>query len=88
MVRRGPSTDDENRFIDKKGYDGYGQWHLGIAKGASEQTKGRFGFPYGDSTKVNRAGLIHAQQRASQNDHDDIVHAAGDLLQRIDDRES
>ncbi len=83
-----PSTDEENSFIDKEGYDGYGQWHLGIEKSASEQTKGRFGFPYGDFTKLNRAGLIHAKQRASQNDHDDIAKAADELLQRIDDRSS
>lgn len=83
-----PSTDDENSFIDKEGYDGYGQWHLGIEKGASEETKGRFGFPYGDFEKVNRAGLIHAKQRASQNDHDDIAKAADALLQKLDDKNS
>jgi hypothetical protein len=42
------------------GYDGYGRWHLGIEEGASEETKGRFGFPFGDFKTVNRAVLIHA----------------------------
>jgi hypothetical protein len=79
-----PSTDDENKVIEREGYDGYGQWHLGIEKGASEETKGRFGFPYGDFKQVNRAALIHAKQRASQNDHDDIAAAADELLQRVD----
>ena len=83
-----PSTEDENSVIDSQGYDGYGQWHLGIEEGASEQTKGRFGFPYGDFRKVNRAALIHAKQRASQNDHVDIAKAADRLLQRIDDKSS
>jgi thymidylate synthase ThyX len=36
---------------------------------------------------VNRAALIHAKQRASQNDHDEIAEAADDLLRRLDDRE-
>lgn len=81
-----PSTEEANSFLDKEGYEGYGQWHLGIQEGASEQTKGRFGFPYGDFTKVNRAGLIHAKQRASQNDHDELAKAADKLLQRIDSR--
>jgi len=80
-----PSTEDENELIDKEGYDAFGRWHLGIDEGASEDTKGRFGFPYGDFRKVNRAALIHAKQRASQNDHDDLVDAADDLLQRLDD---
>jgi hypothetical protein len=83
-----PSPDDENAVIDRQGYDGYAQWHLGIEKGASEETKGRFGFPYGDFKKVNRAALIHAKQRASQNDHDDIAKAADELLQRVDAKSS
>ena len=83
-----PSTEDGNSVIESQGYDGYGQWHLGIEEGASEETKGRFGFPYGDFQKVNRAALIHAKQRASQNDHEDIAKAADELLQRVDDRKS
>ncbi len=83
-----PSTDNQNSAIDSQGYDGYGQWHLGIEEGASEETKGRFGFPYGNFKKVNRAALIHAKQRASQNDHDDIAKAADELLQRVDDKNS
>ena len=79
-----PSTDEANDVIASEGYEGFGRWHLGIDTEASEETKGRFGFPYGDFSKVNRAALIHAKPRASQNDHDDILEAADDLLQRID----
>ena len=61
---------------------------LGIDTTASQETKGRFGFPYGDFKKVNRAALIHAKQRAAQNDHDDIEKAADDLLQKVDESES
>jgi len=39
-------------------------------------------------TKVNRAALIHAKQRASQNDHDEITKAADDLLKRLDSKRS
>ena len=81
-----PSTDDENAEIDKHGYDGFGVWHLAIDPDASEDTKGRFAFPYGDFAKVNRSGLIHAKQRASQNDHDAIEKAADQLLQHLDDK--
>lgn len=79
-----PSTEDENALIDTEGYDAFGRWHLGIDTGASEDTKGRYGFPYGDFRTVNRAALIHAKQRAAQNDHDALVAAADDLLQRLD----
>src|SRR3954451_10660976 len=64
-----PSADDGNKVIDSDGYDGYGRWHLAIDPEASEETKDRFGFPYGDFKAVNRAAVIHAKQRAAQNDH-------------------
>lgn len=80
-----PSTDEENDKIDQDGYRGYGKWHLAIDTEASEETKSRYGFPYGDFSKVNRAALIHAKQRASQNDHDDVVEAADRLLEHLDD---
>jgi hypothetical protein len=79
-----PSADEENDEIEAHGFDGYGEWHLAIDTDASEETKGRFRFPYGDFKKVNRAGLIHAKQRASQNDHDEIAKAADDLLEHLD----
>lgn len=83
-----PSTDQGNDVVDRDGYDGYGAWHLGIDPAASEQTKGRYGFPYGDFTTVSRAALIHAKQRAAQNDHDDVEKAADELLRHLDDRRS
>ena len=81
-----PSADDENAEIDKHGYDGFGAWHLAIDPDASEETKGRFRFPYGDFSKVNRAALIHAKQRASQNSHDEIEKAADRLLHLLDEK--
>ena len=81
-----PSTEKENEVIDKEGYDGFGRWHLGLEKGASEDTKSRYAFPFGDFRSVNRAALIHAKQRASQNDHDELAEAADKLLERLDDK--
>jgi hypothetical protein len=83
-----PSADDGNAEIEKHGYDGYGAWHLGIDPDASEDTKGRYKFPYGDFSKVNRAALIHGKQRAAQNDHDEIERAFDDLLQHLDAKRS
>lgn len=78
------SAGEENDVIDKDGYDEFAEWHLAEDTEASEGTKGRFRFPYGDYKKVNRAALIHAKQRASQNDHDDIAKAADKLLEQLD----
>lgn len=79
-----PSADDGSKVIETDGYDGYGAWHLAIDTEASEETKGRYGFPYGDFKKVNRSALIHAKQRASQNDHVEVEKAADELLSRVD----
>ena len=79
-----PSSEKGNAEIERHGYDGYGEWHLAIDTEASEETKDRYGFPYGDFRRVNRAALIHAKQRAAQNGHDAITSAADDLLERLD----
>lgn len=83
-----PSADDANQEIDKDSFDDFTRWHLGINPDASEGTKGRYAFPYGDFAKVNRAALIHAKQRASQNDHDEIEKAADELLEHLDAKRS
>jgi hypothetical protein len=82
-----PSAAEGNKEIDREGYDGYGRWYLGIDTEASEETKDRYAFPYGDFKKVNRSALIHAKQRASQNDHQEIEKVAGELLDRLDERQ-
>src|SRR3954451_16553506 len=80
-----PSAAGENAEIEKHGYDGFGAWHLAVDPDASEETKGRYKFPYGDFTKVNRAALIHGKQRAAQNDHAAVEQAFDELLQHLDD---
>jgi hypothetical protein len=83
-----PSADDGNAEIEKNGYEGYAAGHLAIDEDAGEETKGRYRFPYGDFSKVNRAALIHGKQRAAQNDHDAIEKAFDELLQRLDAKRS
>jgi len=80
------STERANREIEEHGYDGFGSWHLAVDPEASQDTKGRFHFPYGDFERVSRAALVHAKQRAAQFDHPEIERAADDLLSRIDER--
>lgn len=58
----------------------------GTSPSTSKDTKRRYGFPYGDFKKVNRAALIHANQRAAQNDHNVIEKAADELPRHLDDK--
>ena len=78
------STEAENRFLDKEGWDAFAEWHLGVDREASDETKGRFSFPFGDYRKVHRCAVISLESRAAQYDHDDIAKAAKRLLEKID----
>jgi hypothetical protein len=79
-----PSAGDANKEIDKASFDEFAKWHLAVNPDAYEGTKGRYAFPYGDFKNVNRAALIHAKQRAAQNDHDAVEKAADGLLEYLD----
>jgi hypothetical protein len=83
-----PSADDANREIDKDSFEEFASWHLGINPDASEGTKGRFAFPYGDFKKVNRAALIHGKQRASQRGHDQVEKAIDGVLEHLHQKRS
>ena len=79
-----PSTAERNDEIEDAGREEWSRWYLAEDTDAGEGTKARFRFPYGDFERVNRAALVHAEQRAAQNDHDAIARAAKELLDRLD----
>ena len=79
-----PTADDENRMIDRDGWDDYAAWHLGIDRQESDETKGRYSFPFGDFRKIHRCAVISLESRAAQYDHDEIARAAKRLLGQID----
>lgn len=81
---RQPDAALENEVLERRGFDGYEQWFLGLTVGATEETKGRFAFVYGDFRRVHRSGLIACVYRASEWRHKAVERAAHDLLQRLD----
>ena len=81
-----PSADEENAYLENHSWTDFGEWHLGIDERAAEETKDRYGFPYGDFRRVHRSGLIAAKQRAAQNDYADIEQAADALLSLLDEQ--
>ena len=81
-----PSSQQENDFIERHGFEEYGKWHSGIDHEKPEDTKGRYEFPYGDFNNVHRCGVISAESRAGQYKHFDIEKAAHHLHEMIDAR--
>jgi hypothetical protein len=79
-----PGADVQNAYLDKHSWDEYAAWHLGLTDGATEHTKGRYAFAYGDFRRLHRMGLIACQYRAAEWGHKDIELAAHDLLQYLD----
>ena len=81
---RQPRADDENRYLERHGFDEYALWHLGLTKGASDGTKARYAFVYGDLRRVHRSGIIAAHFRAAEWRHKEVELAAHELLQVLD----
>ena len=79
-----PKAEDENAFLEGHSWDEYGEWYLGLTDGATDETKSRYAFVYGDFRRIHRTGLIACQYRAAEWRHKEIELAAHDLLQRLD----
>jgi hypothetical protein len=79
-----PSTAAENRFIAEHGFDEYAHWYLGVDSEASEATKSRYKFPYGDFQKAHRCGLLAAESRAGQRRYHVIELAIAHLHGMLD----
>jgi hypothetical protein len=79
-----PSADDENTFLETHPWDEYAAWHLGLTVDATDETKARYAFVYGDLRRVHRSALIACQYRAAEWGHKAIELAAHELLQDLD----
>ena len=79
-----PNAEAENTYLESHSWEDYAEWHLGLTEGASDGTKGRHAFVYGDFRRVHRTGLIACVYRAAEWRHKEIELAAHDLLQLLD----
>jgi hypothetical protein len=79
-----PRADDENAYLESHSWDEYAEWFLGLTEGATDETKARHAFVYGDFRRLHRSGLIACQYRAAEWRHKEVELAAHDLLQHLD----
>ena len=79
-----PRAADQNDFLKNHSWAEYEAWHLGLTDGASDETKARYAFVYGDFRRLHRMGIIACLYRAAEWRHKEIELAAHDLLQRLD----
>ena len=79
-----PSAEDENTFLKSHSWEDYALWHLALTDGATDETKARYAFVYGDLRRIHRTGLIACVYRAAEWRHKSVELAAHDLLQHLD----
>jgi hypothetical protein len=79
-----PRADDQNAFLERRSWEEYAAWHLGLTEGVTDETKARYAFVYGDFRRVHRTALIACVYRASEWRHKEVELAAHDLLQHLD----
>jgi hypothetical protein len=79
-----PRAGAENAFLRSHSWDEYAEWHLGLTEGATDETKTRYAFVYGDFRRLHRSGLIACHYRAAEWRHKEVELAAHDLLQLLD----
>jgi monoamine oxidase len=79
-----PKAADENAFLASHSWSEYAEWHLGLTDAASDETKARYAFVYGDFRRLHRTGLIACHYRAAEWRHKEIELVAHELLQLLD----
>ena len=79
-----PDAEAQNAFLERHSWEEYAAWHLGLTQGATDGTKARYAFVYGDLRRVHRTALIACVYRASEWRHKEVELAAHDLLQLLD----
>ncbi|MGH3126435.1 MAG: hypothetical protein ACRDPX_00805 [Gaiellaceae bacterium] len=79
-----PNAEAENAFLRSHTWNEYAEWHLGLTESATDETKARYAFVYGDFRRLHRSGLIACHYRAAEWRHKEIELAAHELLQLLD----
>jgi hypothetical protein len=79
-----PNAAAQNDYLKNHDWADYAAWHLGLTDDATDETKARYAFVYGDFRRLHRTGLIACVYRAAEWRHKEVELAAHDLLQRLD----
>ena len=66
LGRRPARRRAQNAYLENHSWEEYAAWHLGLTEGATDETKARYAFVYGDFRRVHRTGLIACVYRASE----------------------
>ena len=82
------TAEDGDKILGDDNWEQYERWFLAYDDEASEDTKGRYGYPFGKNNEVYRKALIATRQYAGRFNLESIFEAAGRLLEMIDNQEA
>ena len=74
-----PTAAQENAYLERRSWDEYAGWFVGLTEGPAEDTKARYAFVYGDFRRLHRSGLIACHYRAAEWRHKAVELAAHGL---------
>ena len=83
-----PRAAEQNKFLKANSWEEYASWHLALTDGASDETKARYAFVFGDFRRLHRIGLIACYYRAAEWEHTEVMLAAHNLLVYLDESRS
>jgi hypothetical protein len=84
LAGRAAACTGAKRVPEANPWEEYAAWHLGLTEGATDETKARYSFVFGDFRRLHRIGLIACHYRAAEWRHKEIELAAHELLQQLD----
>jgi len=79
---------DGNELLGDDNWSEYERWFLAYDSEAEEETKSRYGYPFGKNGEVYRKALIATRQYAGRFKLEAIFDAAGKLIEMIDNQEA
>ena len=79
---------DGNELLGDDNWGEYARWFLAYDSEAEEDTKSRYGYPFGKNGEAYRKALIATRQYAGRFKLDAIFDAAGKLIEMIDNKEA
>jgi hypothetical protein len=79
-----PSAAEKSEFIQLRGVEEYGKWHLGTDGRHTVGSREHYKFPFGDFKALHRCGLLAVKARAHEYGYAAIEAAADQLLAEIE----
>lgn len=81
-----PTPTEVDHFLATHYVKEYGEWFLGKNSDIADTNKEHYVYPYGDLKEVQRCALVDSIAKAEKKGDQEIVRAAKELLELVDEK--